>query len=53
MDRDKKQNSDLGNDKKLQNVEGNDVTGVKTSIGPKDAKKPVTSENQGPAKQDK
>jgi hypothetical protein len=53
VDKDKKQNSDLGNGKKLQNAEGNDITGIKTSIGPKDANKAVTSDNQGPASQDK
>jgi hypothetical protein len=36
MDIDKKEKSDLGNDKKLRNAEGANVTGVKTTNLPKD-----------------
>ena len=53
VDKDKKRNSDLSNDKKLQKAEGTDITDTKTSIGPKDANKPVTSDNQGPTSPDK
>ncbi len=59
MDTHKNEKSDLGNDKKLKNAEGNNVTGVKTSDLRRDNDKPVTSDrdpkhqdprNQEPAK---
>jgi hypothetical protein len=42
MDKDKKEKSDLGNDKNLKNAEGNTVTDVKTSDLRKDDDLPVT-----------
>jgi hypothetical protein len=40
MDANRKQRSDLGNDKNLENAERNNVTGIKTSDLPK-GDKPV------------
>jgi hypothetical protein len=59
MDTNKKEESDLANDKNLKNAERNNVTGVKTSDLRRDNNKPVASDrdpkhqdprNQEPAK---
>lgn len=48
MDTDKKQHSDLGSDKDLKNVDGKNVTGVKTSDLRRDDDKPAKPANQDP-----
>jgi FtsZ-interacting cell division protein ZipA len=52
MDIDKKQHSDLGNDKDLKNAEGNNVTGVKTSDLRRYDDKPAKPANQDPRAKD-
>jgi hypothetical protein len=49
MDKDKKQKSELGNDKNLKNAEKNDVTGVKTSDLRKDNDAEVKGNQGNPA----